>query len=197
MDEKRSQILTAAKDLFNRLGYNKTSVDDISQSVGMKKSSLYYYFKNKEDMFMCSFKDEWENQFRVFADEANKMEDPGDKIMSYIIQSLNYYEMVVLQHNIPVKVLIETRNLYRQFMDNINEERVGFYESCIQLGVESGQFKPCDTRKVAESIFNVKFSMQYDAFNMFINTYPTKENFQTIKDDVVFAIKLILDGLRK
>ena len=78
MEDKRSQILGAAQDIFNRLGYSKTSVDDISQAVGMKKSSLYYYFKNKEDIFMCSCKDEWEGQFKLFAEEANKKSNPAE-----------------------------------------------------------------------------------------------------------------------
>jgi len=197
MEEKKHQILEASKNLFSRLGYNKTSVDDISQAVGMKKSSLYYYFKNKEDMFMCSFKDEWERQFKIFAEEANKNDNPVDKILGYIIQSLNYYEHVVMNLKIPVNVLIETRNLFREFMDHINEGRIGFYQNCIQEGINSGQFKECDTRKVAESIFTVKFAIQYDSFNMFMHTYPTKEDWTIISDNVLFAIRLILDGLKK
>ncbi|MFY0651728.1 MAG: TetR/AcrR family transcriptional regulator [Cyclobacteriaceae bacterium] len=196
MEDKKEQILGAAKDLFNRLGYSKTSVDDISQAVGMKKSSLYYYFKNKEDMFMCSFKNEWENQFKIFAEEANKQKNPADKIIAYINQSLAYYEKVVVNHKIPVKVLIETRNLYREFMNHINEGRIGFYENCLKEGVQSGLFCKCDTRKVAESIFTVKFSIQYDSFNMFLHTYPTKEDFVGIKENILFATKLILKGLK-
>ena len=197
MLDKRSQILGAAKDIFNRFGYSKTSVDDISQAVGMKKSSLYYYFKNKEDIFMCSCKDEWEEQFKIFAEEANKQSNPADKIVTYIIQSLAYYEKVVIQHKIPVKVLIETRNMYREFMDHINEGRIGFYKKCIQEGIDSGIFKPCDTRKVAESIFTIKFSIQYDSFNMFLHTYPNEKDFLHIKENILFAIGLIIDGLKK
>ena len=146
MEEKKHQILEASKNLFSRLGYNKTSVDDISQAVGMKKSSLYYYFRNKEDMFMCSFKDEWERQFKIFAEEANKNDNPVDKILGYIIQSLNYYEHVVMNLKIPVNVLIETRNLFREFMDHINEGRIGFYQNCIQgrLDCHQRQCTFCD-----------------------------------------------------
>ena len=197
MEDKKTQILSAAKDIFNRLGYAKTSVDDISQAVGMKKSSLYYYFKNKEDMFMCSFKDEWEKQFRIFEYEANKPTNPIDRITSYISQSLGYYEKVVLQHKIPVRVLIETRNMYREFMDHINQGRIGFYQKCVQEGIDSVSFKPCNTRKVAECIFTVKFSIQYDSFNMFIHTYPSELDFANIKENILFAVNLIVNGLKK
>ncbi|MFT7034205.1 MAG: TetR/AcrR family transcriptional regulator [Cyclobacteriaceae bacterium] len=197
MEDKRSQILAAAQDIFNRLGYSKTSVDDISQAVGMKKSSLYYYFKNKEDIFMCSCKDEWEEQFKLFAEQANKQSNPADKVITYIIQSLAYYEKVVVQHKIPVKVLIETRNMYREFMDDANEGSIGFYKQCIQEGIDLGLFKPCDTRKVGESIFIIKFSIQYDSFNMFLHNYPNEKDFLNIKENIIFAIGLIIDGLKK
>ncbi len=196
MEDKRNQILTAAKTLFNRLGYTKTSVDDISQAVGMKKSSLYYYFKNKEDMFMCSFKDEWENQFKVFVDEANKHQHPADKIIEYLNQSLSYYEQVVMIHKIPVRVLIETRNLYREFIDKINEGGIGFYQQCLEEGVSSGYFSPCDTRKMAECICTVKFAIQFDLLNVFMHTYPTRSDWDCIKENILLPIKLIIDGLK-
>ncbi|MEQ9289357.1 MAG: TetR/AcrR family transcriptional regulator [Cyclobacteriaceae bacterium] len=197
MEDKKNQILDAAKNLFNRLGYAKTSVDDISQAVGMKKSSLYYYFKNKEDMFMCSFKDEWEHQFTIFAEEAKKAESAGDKIMAYITQSLSYYEQVVMVHKIPVNVLIETRNMYREFVDRINEGGVGFYKKCLQEGIDSGEFEECDTQKVAECICTVKFSIQYDSFNMFMHTYPTTEDWISIRESIFYAVRLIIKGLKK
>lgn len=196
MADKRGEIIQAAKGLFSRQGYGKTSVDDISQAVGMKKSSLYYYFKNKEDLFMCSFKNEWEAQFRMFENEANKAPTADLKIFTYIEHSLKYYEQVVVDHKIPVKVLIETRNLYREFMNSINEERICFYERCIQEGIQEGLFKECDIRKVAESIFTVKFAIQYDQFNLFINSFPTHEDWISIQDQILFVIQLILEGLR-
>lgn len=197
MLDKKGEILQAAKGLFTRQGYAKTSVDDISQAVGMRKSSLYYYFKNKEDLFMCSFKNEWEAQFRIFENEASKASSADKKILTYIEHSLNYYEQVVVHHRIPVKVLIETRNLYREFMNSINEERISFYQRCIAEGIDQGLFKKCDVRKVAESIFTVKFAIQYDQFNLYLNTFPTHEDWMSISNQIVFVIELILDGLRK
>ena len=146
---------------------------------------------------MCSFKNEWQAQFQIFENEANKVGSPDKKILTYIEHSLNYYEQVVVHHKIPVKVLIETRNLYREFMNNINEERISFYESCIQEGIDSGLFNKCDIRKVAESIFTVKFAILYDQFNLFMNSFPTREDWAFIRDQIVFVIELILQGLRK
>ncbi len=106
MADKKAQILTAARELFNRQGYPKTSVDDISQAVGMRKSSLYYYFKNKEQIFLDAFKEEWRSNLNRFVTEASKQRDPTQRILSYIRASLKHYDDTVIKHNIPVKVLV-------------------------------------------------------------------------------------------
>ncbi|MFY0625645.1 MAG: TetR/AcrR family transcriptional regulator [Reichenbachiella sp.] len=197
MADKRIEILEAAKVLFNRQGYSKTSVDDISQAVGMRKSSLYYYFKNKEDLFMSSFKNDWEKQFKVFESEANKVKNPAGRIIAYIKQSLNYYENVVIEHKIPVKALIETRNMYRSFVNQINQGGLAFYERCIKEGQEKGLFGKCEVDKVAHSIFLVKFSIQYDQLSMFIHSAPTENDWNHIHENIVFATQLILNGIKK
>ena len=50
-DETREKIIQAAKDLFSRKGYHKTSVRDIVRAVGISAGSVYVHFKNKQDLF--------------------------------------------------------------------------------------------------------------------------------------------------
>lgn len=197
MSSKKDQILDAAKLLFNRQGYAKTSVDDISQAVGMRKSSLYYYFKNKEDLFMCSFKNDWEKKFSVFESEANKVLHPSDRILTYITQSLNYYEKVVIEHKIPVKSLIETRNLYRNFVNQINSGGVEYYAKTIKEGIASEDFTTCDVQKVAETLSVIKFSIQYDQLSMYLHSYPTAKDWANIREQILYAIGLILQAIKK
>lgn len=47
MDTKE-QILEAALELFSKRGYADSSIRDICKVVGIKESSLYYHFENKQ-----------------------------------------------------------------------------------------------------------------------------------------------------
>ena len=47
----REKILTEALNLFSVKGYDPVSVRDIAYAVGIKESSLYNHFKNKQDIF--------------------------------------------------------------------------------------------------------------------------------------------------
>jgi AcrR family transcriptional regulator len=50
MKDTRETIQLAAIDLFHRQGYFATSISDIAHACGIRKSGLYYYFTNKEEL---------------------------------------------------------------------------------------------------------------------------------------------------
>ena len=53
-DAKRVAILSQAARLFNSKGSRATTLHDIASSLGLTKTSLYYYVKNKEDLiYQC------------------------------------------------------------------------------------------------------------------------------------------------
>ncbi|MFZ5351878.1 MAG: TetR/AcrR family transcriptional regulator [Bacillota bacterium] len=49
-EERKTEIMNAAWELFNSKGYEKTSVNDILQRVGIAKGTFYYYFKSKDEV---------------------------------------------------------------------------------------------------------------------------------------------------
>lgn len=50
--ERREGILAAAADEFSRRGYGGASLGRIIEAAGISKGSLYYYFDDKEDLFV-------------------------------------------------------------------------------------------------------------------------------------------------
>ncbi len=53
--EKKGKILMAAITLFAQKGFEKTTINDISQEAGIGKGTVYEYFHNKEEMINESF----------------------------------------------------------------------------------------------------------------------------------------------
>jgi AcrR family transcriptional regulator len=48
----RERILDIALELFTEQGYDKTSLRDIAERLGMTKAALYYHFERKEDILL-------------------------------------------------------------------------------------------------------------------------------------------------
>ena len=49
-DERLTEFLDTAQQLFFEKGYEKTSVNDIIEKIGIAKGTFYYYFKTKSDL---------------------------------------------------------------------------------------------------------------------------------------------------
>jgi AcrR family transcriptional regulator len=65
-EDKRQAIVEVAANLFEELGYDRTSMSLISQRVGGSKATLYGYFKSKEELLLaCLYVDITENSDRL------------------------------------------------------------------------------------------------------------------------------------
>ena len=50
-DSMVREILSTAKNLFAQHGLKKTTMEDIANAMGKGKSTLYYYFPGKIEIF--------------------------------------------------------------------------------------------------------------------------------------------------
>jgi AcrR family transcriptional regulator len=66
----RERILAEALTLFSVKGYDPVSVRDIAYAVGIKESSLYNHFKNKQDIF-DSIIDEYSQRWEAYFHQAD------------------------------------------------------------------------------------------------------------------------------
>lgn len=51
-DAKIEVILQGAHEAFSKLGFHQTRLEDIAGAAGFSKTALYYYYNNKEEIFM-------------------------------------------------------------------------------------------------------------------------------------------------
>ena len=49
-DERRHQLMDIGEDLFNRRGYDETSISDIVSAAGIAQGTFYHHFQSKEDL---------------------------------------------------------------------------------------------------------------------------------------------------
>lgn len=54
-EEKQKLIMNSAMEEFVKGGYDKASVNNIVESAGISKGSLFYYFKSKKKLYLYLF----------------------------------------------------------------------------------------------------------------------------------------------
>lgn len=50
--ERKIEILSKAMELFGRLGYKKTSINDIAKEINVSKAMVFKYFKSKKNLYL-------------------------------------------------------------------------------------------------------------------------------------------------
>lgn len=84
-DATRNTILESSRELFARFGYKKTTMEDIAATMRKGKSSLYYYFKNKEDIFQAVIELESDLYFSRLKEVVHSDHDPSVKLKNYVL----------------------------------------------------------------------------------------------------------------
>ncbi len=196
-EAKKELILQSAKAVFGRLGYSKATLDDIAEAIGMKKPSLYYYYKSKELLFVEAFSEEWRESLSRIKRIADEEADPRERLLLYIRSSLRYYQKIVTQHTISIRVLIETRVTFQELFRESRGKESNYYASVIKEGMERGVFVPCEAERVGYSMMVVKDLIQFEEFQRADFHKLPSIDFQKIEHDVLFTITLILSGISK
>ena len=82
---RQQEILEAAARVFHEKGYESTSIQDIADSVGILKGSLYYYITSKEDLLFEIIQGVHEEALKNLDRTAAVEGDALQKIRAFVV----------------------------------------------------------------------------------------------------------------
>ncbi|NET35145.1 MAG: TetR/AcrR family transcriptional regulator [Cyanothece sp. SIO1E1] len=160
---KRDRILQTASEVFARYGYDKTTLDDIGKKCGLNKASLYYYFSNKEDIYVQVIMAETTVFINELQAQTAKLINTADKIRHYLIERVKRYEKVLNMTQLSFEALQKVEPLFQELYVTVREKEVDFLESLLQAGIEKGEIVDEHTaRELAESFFLISDAIKHD-----------------------------------
>lgn len=93
----RNEILEKAQKLFQQFGLKKTTMDEIAEACGKAKSTLYHYFKSKEDVFDAVLNLELRDLRIIVKNKADGIASVKEKVIVYLI---TFHNEVVTRANL-------------------------------------------------------------------------------------------------
>lgn len=85
--QKRNQLLNAALDVFSTYGFSGASLDEIAQLAQMHKSNIFYYYENKEALYvevLTTVLQKWLAPLQTLEVEL----EPTEALAHYLIQKI-------------------------------------------------------------------------------------------------------------
>jgi AcrR family transcriptional regulator len=87
-DEIQEQLLQAAKQLFQLHGFRRVTIDDIAKAIGKARSSLYYYYKTKEELLDAVIAAEINELMTAIAVATSQAQTSEEKIKAFFLTKL-------------------------------------------------------------------------------------------------------------
>ena len=144
----RDQILRTAADLFRERGYRASTLDDIARRLGMSKTSLYGYFRAKEEMLAAISRETIEAFTRDLSLVLASRLPAEDKLRRVIRQHVQF---VIANRSFLTVFFGEEANLPARFARALAAQKDRYdkgVERIVQEGIRSGVFRDVPARLV-------------------------------------------------
>jgi AcrR family transcriptional regulator len=154
-EAKRQEILSQAARLFNSKGSRATTLKDIAESLGLTKTSLYYYVKTKEDLVYQCYMAALEHHHAQLDNIEEKHSAPGARCGAYFLQHFDNWLAAREGRGPHIAALLEVASLKGEHRREVEIRYIELFQRLrgyLQAGIEDGSFRPCEPTATTRAI---------------------------------------------
>ncbi|MCI0523239.1 MAG: TetR/AcrR family transcriptional regulator [Bacteroidales bacterium] len=188
-EEYRTRILLTASRIFSHYGFKKTTMEEISRALKKGKSSIYYYFGSKEEIFEAVVLYE-ANQLRTQLRAAMKeVDSPTDKLRNYIFVRMRAFEKLSNYYNAVFDKNLDHYEFIEKIRSKYDREELAILRLLVYLGNSRGIFDVKDSEYTAMAIQTMLKGMEVPLF--------WRRREIDINNRLNAILNLIFDGINK
>jgi AcrR family transcriptional regulator len=180
------EIVAAAKKLFAQHGLKKTTMEDIAQAVGKAKSSIYYYYPGKNELFEAVIDEEMKHLIRVTRQEVNNATNAKAKLKAYLNARLsevrNYHNLSKVVYDSILGHMCAITKIKQQH----DETQVTLVKEIIIEGIRSGEFKALPEEEIV--MFGYLIVASFRGLEQSLSIPPAAYRFDALIDIMVEGI---------
>ena len=150
MDELKTLILDHAKSRFDRFGFQKTTMDEISRDCKISKRTLYEHFHDKQHLFDSLFVRECEKDLEIIFSRIGDVADPLDRLISLLRTAIEYFrEDIFLTRLLKNDDALFSALLTGKYHSLVTENLVAIISGIIAEGKQKQRIRPEIDEQVA------------------------------------------------
>ena len=188
-DAIRSEIVQVASKIFTRFGFRKTTMEEIARASKKGKSSIYYYFSSKEDIFRAVVEKEAEELKKELKKAISDVDDPIEQLKTFLLFRMRKLKTL---KNFYAALKSDYLN-HLEFIENIRKEydrqEIEVVKNILQSGMEKGEFVIDDPELGAVALVTAMKGLEIPLF--------IKKEHGNIEDRLDNLIKFLFYGLVK
>lgn len=182
-EEYRKKIINAAGKVFSRNGFKRTSMDEIAREVNMGKSSIYYYFSGKEDIFKAVIMYEANLMRNELTKAIKSVESPVEKMERYINVRMSTFESLSNYYNAIFDKDLDHFDFIEKIRARYDREELAILRLIIYDGYRKGVFRVEGSEYTAMAVQTALKGLEVPLF------------WKKREVDVLHRVKAVLDVL--
>ena len=180
-DQKRRHILDAAAKRFAHFGLSKTTMNDIAKDLSFSKALLYYYFPNKDELYIDVFIDIIDKMGQEIDLGIQKQKSVEKAILFYLEKRQNfiiqYYKLLVQPPKSRQRL---SPKLKLTYLKSIHKE-VKRVKYIFDQGCARGEIQLKNTEQTAKLFLAAVSGLRFSSFQLAPpSSYPDLEQLQDI-----------------
>jgi len=156
MSEKTKRgesIINIASGIFQKYGFKKTTIDDIAEAAHKGKSSLYYYFKSKEEIFKAVIEKEAKSLKSVLTEIVNDPKlEPEEKFRKYVAVRMDQFKERINYYDALNNDYLSHYRFINKIREQHDKEEEQLITQILEEGVKKNKFDIPDTNIAAYAI---------------------------------------------
>lgn len=189
------EILNSAQELFHKYGLKKTTMEDIAKHISKGKSTLYYYFSSKEDIFDAVIQKESDELFTETKSAIDAEDSAIDKLKIYCVTKVKkLHSLSNLSNRVKLEMLEIVKNSScKAVMRDFEKREKEVIVDILNYGISTGEFNvkiKNSVDVVALMIFSILRGFLFDT-----HSYHIKMN--KVEECICEVIDFLLNGIKK
>jgi AcrR family transcriptional regulator len=139
-EEFRKRIIITAGQIFSRYGFKKTTMDEVAKALKMGKSSIYYYFTSKEEIFKAVVLYEANILRNELTKAIKSVESPIGKMEKYVFVRMKTFEKLSNYYNAIFDKNLDHFEFIEKIREKYNSEEVAMLRLILYHGIRKKVF---------------------------------------------------------
>lgn len=189
-DSLVEEILNAAKVLFSQYGLKKTTMEDVGKAIGKGKSTLYYYYASKTELFEAVVNDELKKILQDLRIAINKESTSTGKLKAFLLIRLTMRGKMENLSQVVYNDIFDNLADICRIKTNFERLQVDFIREIVLGGMQSGEFREMAPEEI--TFFSSWTAAAFSGLELPLSTskilVDTEESCKKIINLILFGI---------
>ncbi len=186
-EKTRENIIRSAIIVFGKFGYKKATMDDIAVAVGKGKTGLYYYFKNKEDVFKAVIEKEANELANAISEAVNSSSNPVEKLKAYFFTRMNTLLKVSIFYEAMKSEVLDNLQFMNQTRLTYDKAELELVKQILYDGIKQEYFELKDVENSAITILTALKGLEIPFFVQNRN-HDFEKNIESLFNLICFGL---------